>query len=112
MEKFKYHSPYETYEDCYFRVGHYGNFRHKGGIAIRIWNDTEGPIADVTVNLDIPLQENEIAIKDYSENTGMIVNMQSIGLIGDFPVRYERSGYVSIPIFVYDEKVLRKYSLE
>lgn len=109
MATFKYCSPYGVYENCYFRVGHYGNFRNKGGIAIEIWSDEEGPIAKVTVNLDIPLAPDEIAVKDYAENTGMVLSMQKIGLIGE-AIKSLRTGFVNVPIFKLNKEVLEEYS--
>ena len=100
--KFTYHSKYGTYEDCYFRVSHYvSNDR----IAIQIWNNEDGAIADVTVNVDEPLAKNEIAVKDYSENEGMLKEMMRIGLVTQVK-RFIHSGFVQIPICEYNEKLL------
>lgn len=56
-------------------------------------------IAVASVNLpDEPMNEDEIAIKDYSGNVGMIDFLASAGVINPTPVRYIESGYVSIPV--------------
>ena len=68
MNEFTYVSPYGNYEECYFQVGKYTN----GNTAIEIWNNEDGPITKVTVNPDIKLPNDRIAIKDYSENEGMV----------------------------------------
>jgi len=37
-----------------------------------------------------------VLVKDYSENTGMLVALQEAGIVGS-PVAYVNSGYVQIP---------------
>ena len=56
------------------------------------------PYATVTVNLpNEKMESNEIAVKDHSENEGMLKFLQNNNIVG--PVkRYARSGYVEIPI--------------
>lgn len=55
-------------------------------------------VATATVNLPHePLEDNEVAIKDYSENNGMIQVLQSEEIIGEVK-RYVRQGFVMIPI--------------
>lgn len=50
-----------------------------------------------------------IAVKDYSENTGLLAFLKSIGFITEV-VEKRRSGYVEIPICRYDKAVLERYS--
>ena len=59
---------------------------------------TEEPIAMATVNLpDVDIAEDEVAIKDYSENEGMLAALTRHKIVGR-PLRYVQSGFVSIPI--------------
>lgn len=55
------------------------------------------PYCDVTVNVDVPLEENEVAIKDYSENEGMLDFLIANKVVEDTGKRIE-SGWVKIPI--------------
>lgn len=56
------------------------------------------PIATASVNLeDGVVGEGEIAIKDYSENEGMLEAMVDAGIVSE-PLRMEASGYVEIPV--------------
>lgn len=58
---------------------------------------TEEPIATCTVNLhDIPVNENEILVKDYSENEGMTRCLVEAGIIESEPLSWHNSGFVSI----------------
>lgn len=53
--------------------------------------------AVATVAIDVRLAEDEIAIKNYSENEGMLEFLQEVGIIKP-PHRFVPSGYVNIPI--------------
>ncbi len=60
-------------------------------------NDGE-PVATCTVNMpDLALAENEICIKDYSENDGMLDFLVKEGIVEDTG-KMVSSGYVQIPI--------------
>jgi hypothetical protein len=50
----------------------------------------------VTVNLN-GLDENEVAIKNYSENEGILDVLVAEGIVKS-PHRYVNSGFVKIPI--------------
>lgn len=55
-------------------------------------------IAICTVNLpDEHLEKDEVCIKDYSENEGMLKCLVDAKVISE-PIRYTSSGHVSIPI--------------
>jgi len=55
-------------------------------------------VAVASVNLpDIELEPDEICIKDYSENEGMLSALVTAGIV-EKPHRFERSGFVTIPI--------------
>lgn len=101
-----YTSKYGTYPNCYFRVGKYLN----GNLAIEIWSNEEGPIVKVTINPDIKIPKGYIAIKNYSENEGMVEWLQSTGIIVDEPTQIIRSGFIEIPVYAlteYGKDILR-----
>lgn len=84
---------------CQFAIGEYGN----GNLALEIigaeGTDYEGePIVRVTVNPDQIVPEDCIAIKDYSENRGMVDFCREIGIIAD-RVTTIQSGWVQIPVY-------------
>lgn len=97
-----------TYPNCSFTVGTY---RYGGGRYIHIVQNTcEGQedIADVTANISTPMPKGCIAVKDYSENTGMLREMQRLGVVTEV-LAFCPSGYVSLPVCKYDEEVLNEY---
>ena len=52
----------------------------------------------VTVNLpELPLPEDHVAIKDYSECEGVLDTLVQAGIVSA-PIGYVRSGYVELPI--------------
>lgn len=83
--------------DCKVVFLKYGN----GRTAIELV-DTEPPyfesITVASVNLpDEPMKEDEIAIKNYSENEGILDVLVNAKIVSA-PVRYADSGFVTIPI--------------
>lgn len=54
------------------------------------------PVANCCVNLP-GLADDEVAIKNYSENEGILDALLEAKVISE-PVRFERSGFVNIPI--------------
>lgn len=78
--------------NCILRFAYYGN----GRTAIRLLEaTTKEPIAVATTNLfDYnDLQENEIIIKDWSENEGVQETLEKAGIISAVK-RYVPTGYV------------------
>lgn len=54
-------------------------------------------VAVATINLpDMPLQDDEVYIKDYSENEGMVKALRKAGVISK-PIGYVNVEYVKIP---------------
>jgi hypothetical protein len=70
-----------------------------GRIALKLTDVNDGsPVAVASVNLvDEDLANNEIAIKNHSENEGMLDVLVKANLVSK-PIRYVQSGYVVIPI--------------
>ena len=70
-----------------------------GQTEIRLWDLSDGmPYATATVCVeDNLLKEDEVAIKDYSENAG-ILDALIEGDIVEHPHAFIQSGFVKIPI--------------
>ena len=63
-----------------------------------IEEDTEEPYTTATVNLPITMYDNEVVIKNYSENVGIYEALVNAKVISPAH-RYTSSGYVSrIPV--------------
>ena len=81
-------------EDCAVETARYGN----GRLAIELVCADGAPMACATVNLpNVPMGADEAAIKDYSENEGMLAAMMSAGIVSA-PMRWVESGWVRVPI--------------
>lgn len=79
--------------NCDMSFGRYSN----GRIAIELVENGE-PVAVATVNLpNENLEADEIAIKDYSENEGMLRALLYGGVVTT-PIRFVNIGFVKIPI--------------
>lgn len=81
--------------ECNLSFGQYEN----GRVAMTLTDSVNGEmIAKATTNLpDEELGANEVFIKDYSENKGMLAALQSAGVV-EPTGRSVQSGYVSIPV--------------
>jgi len=102
-------SKYATYKDCEFRTGRYGN----GNLALQVESPAEGPICVCSVNPGVPLPDNELAVKDWSENEGMVEELKRQNVIFGDPVRTLNTayGFVKIKVFAltdYGESLFRK----
>ena len=101
MELFHLKTPYLDCPQCFF----YNSRALSGTLYIGIaMQEPEGaePLMDVTENLSDEVPLGCIAVKDYSENTGLLAFLKSIGFITEV-VEKRRSGYVEIPICRYDK---------
>lgn len=80
---------------CVVQKGQYGN----GRPALKLIDAEDGsPIATATVNLpDVPLGTNQVAIKDYGENEGMLQALTEAGIVKPTG-QSVASGYVEVPI--------------
>lgn len=81
--------------DCIVRKCQYDN----GRPALQLIDAEDGsPIATATVNLpDVPLGRNQVAIKDWSENEGMLKALTEAGIVKPTGQTVP-SGYVEVPI--------------
>lgn len=85
---------YKGYE-CVLR---FSKYQHGNRTAIELYDANDGDrVAVATTNLpDEPLGEDEVFIKDYSENEGMVDFLVKEGII-ERTSEAVKSGYVSIP---------------
>ena len=81
--------------DCKVVKNQYGNLRP----AIALVDSEDGsPVATASVNLvNEPIEDGFVAIKNYSENAGMLLALMEAGIV-DIPVRYVTNGFVLFPI--------------
>ena len=80
----------------------YQNQRH----ALVLRTEDGEPMGILTVNLPAnPMTSSELAIKDYSENEGVLDALVATGYI-DPPHRYIASGHVLIPVCTKTDKFI------
>lgn len=108
MELFHLKTPYLDCPQCFFYNSRALSGTPYIGIAKQEPEGAE-PLMDVTANLSDEVPLGCIAVKDYSENTGLLAFLKSIGFITEV-VEKRRSGYVEITICRYDKAVLERYS--
>lgn len=64
--------------DCITKIGWYGN----GNLAIQLFDVEDGsPVAIATTNTGKVLPDNQVAIKDWTENQGMLEALEEAGVI-------------------------------
>ena len=91
---------------CSVQFSHY----HDNNLAIILVDIVDGgPVATATVNIEgVKLASNEVCIKDYSENTGMLMALQAAGIVGRM-VKIVRSGFVDVPVVQLTDNVMEVY---
>lgn len=81
--------------ECSINFKQYSNKRTALELVDYITNEL---IAVATVNIpDVPLESDEVIIKNYSENEGMDTVLINAGIIGP-PRRSVQTGFVIVPI--------------
>ena len=64
--------------NCVTRIGWYGN----GNLAIRLFDiEDDSPVATATTNAGKTLPDNQVAVKDWTENQGMVEALKEAGVI-------------------------------
>ena len=70
----------------------------EGGIRIQLYDSKDGtPYATATTSIQEDLESGEVAIKDWSENEGILDFLVQNKIVKE-PHRFVKSGYVKIPI--------------
>jgi hypothetical protein len=87
-------TPYSEYS-VYLSKGKYPN----GRTSIKLIDAEDGcPVMTATTNVpEVELAENEIIIKNYSENEGVLEFLQENGIVGEVK-RTIGVGFVSAPV--------------
>lgn len=80
-------------EKVFLEVGVYGN----GQNAIQFMDETGIPYFVATVAVDEHIESDELAIKSYSENEGVLEWMIKNEIVQE-PHRFVQSGFVLIPV--------------
>lgn len=91
---YNFAAKYDNYR-VYLSFGSYRN----GRTAIELMDAEDGePVMVATINLpEAPLTENEIIIKNYSENEGVLQFLQENGIVGPSK-RWIPTGWVTVPV--------------
>ena len=87
----------KEYPNCHFSVGVYCNENK----ALFI-DDDEGCVVTCSVNASRINDADEIGIKNWSENVGVVEFLTKMGIIGE-KVAEEPSGFVTIPYYKLTE---------
>ena len=92
---------------CVVNSGYYQE-GHRKAIEL-IEEETGEPIATATVNLpNYPLAENEIFVKNYSENEGMVLALAKAGIIEGYPLTHVKLEHVKISSYKLTKEALEK----
>ena len=70
------------------------------------------PYCVCSVNPGKTIPSDKIAVKDYSENTGMVEFLREQGIIEGEPTENIPSGFVNIPVFRLSRKGAELFSAE
>ena len=94
---------------CEMQLSHYTN----GNKAISLVDTRDGsPVATATVNLDGgELSANEVMVKDYSENKGMLAALRDSKVVENI-VDVMQSGYVDIPVVTLSKSMMERFKNE
>ena len=94
MDNLIFVGEYGTFENCRIIKDTYAN----GGICLMLV-DEEGPIATCTINVpEVKLGNNEVIIKDYSENKGILNFLVTNGIVEKPAQAVRISPWVVAPI--------------
>lgn len=93
MKRITYNASHGTYE-LGIEFCKYGN----GQNAIELVDMEDGcPFMTASVSIGVELEVNEVAIKNYSENEGILDILIKNDIVSK-PHKYVKSGFVEIPI--------------
>ena len=98
---------------CFLTLGYYSSGNR---LAIKLLSDDENAdkgvfygehIATATINIpEIPLDKNEIIVKEHSENSGMLEALRQSGLISDTK-REVSTGFVTVHVVEKTPKLIK-----
>ena len=94
---------------CEMQLDYYPN----GNKSIRLIDTRDGsPVAKATTNVeDVKLPANEVMIKDYSENKGMLAALRDSKVVENI-VDVMQSGYVDIPVVTLSKSMMERFKNE
>ena len=94
---------------CEMQLSHYLN----GNKCISLVDTRDGSaVATATVNLEgVELPANEVMIKDYSENKGMLRALRDSKVVENI-VDVIQSGYVDIPVVTLSKSMMERFRCE
>lgn len=96
---FKLNTRYAKYDDCFFKMEKDGKRKR-----VSIWSQTEGPVMIVNVpSAEKGLKEDEIVVKDYSENVGIVEELDRLGVITE-TVKSRMVGYEMCYVYNFNEE--------
>ena len=79
---------------CQLGFGRYTN----GRLAIQLYDTNGAPFATATINVPaMPLAQNQVLIKDYDENEGLLAALEGAGIVRTTGVRC-RLGFVQADV--------------
>lgn len=97
---FTLNTKFGKYEGCYFKTTKLPGKTKEESIVV--WSDIEGPIMTINIaglGINYP---DVIAIKDYSENEGIVEELKRLGVIGEFK-KYVPVGRVFADVYTFDK---------
>lgn len=105
MKYLTYETEYTTYKKCYLEKGEY---LQGGKMSLLLVDEIEGPVTDITINVpEINIPEGCDAIKNYSENEGMLKWLEENELA--FLLYEIPYNFVTIPIVTFDLEKIEEY---
>ena len=95
---------------CELQLDYYTNTGNK---SIRLINTLDGSaVAKATTNVEgVKLQANEVMIKNYMENEGMLAALQNSKVVGRI-VDTIQSGFEDIPVVELSEPLMERFKNE
>lgn len=103
MKTFTLTTDYATYENCYLLTAKY---MADNSMSIEVWNDEDGPIADLTRCLG-NAEENQGYLD--TNNCPWVENLVKELGIGKHTGNFQQSGFCIYPLYEFDEEKLKEY---
>lgn len=107
MEKFTLELDYFTEENCSFEMAYYSEPKNP---ALLIKGANGERIAVASVNPPDKMPDGCIAVKNWSENSGMDTFLKKMGIIEETPLCQLTSGFVQIPVYLLTKEGKKLYN--